>query len=371
MHFTTNEPKVTQSKGIPAGRDGVYAMPVVPHFAYTHQWLREIRHDKSLLTKRGKNVYAVYFRIPDHEQVQAGHFYRRGQPNTYMELTASESAGLFLGLIARHEHQQDSFPAAAHTLSETQHALLSQGIWQDPALATPDGFEVIIPRSISRREIVRVKLLPQIIGWRYAPHQNGKPFCACPACLTPGSYRSRQKALRHAEHSLEVSQSSLHFGLIDTQSILWANNGQIPFGKPFQSFDAIREQWEVGTGTHADWLQEVYSVPSKGQAAFFDGLEQMADLLPVFAQDTLLQSSRSYAPPGSPWSACLPNSLSHQACFYPLDEMRLLIQAIHDFRKQHAKQYARLSYRNMFDWLLTVERKQAGQFDTLAILVNF
>jgi len=47
----------------------------------------------------------------------------------------------------------------------------------------PMGLEVIIPRSITPREITRIYLAPQITGWRYYPDAKGKPpFCHCKFC---------------------------------------------------------------------------------------------------------------------------------------------------------------------------------------------
>jgi hypothetical protein len=47
----------------------------------------------------------------------------------------------------------------------------------------PMGLEVIIPRKIAAREIMRTYLAPRTTGWRYYPTAKGKPpFCHCKWC---------------------------------------------------------------------------------------------------------------------------------------------------------------------------------------------
>ena len=58
--------RVARYKGEKAA--GVFAMPVMPNYFSSHQWLRE--------AKRGgvKEMVGVYFRIPDREPVIVGHY---------------------------------------------------------------------------------------------------------------------------------------------------------------------------------------------------------------------------------------------------------------------------------------------------------
>ena len=44
------------------------------------------------------------------------------------------------------------------------------------AFLTPDamGLEVIVPRKIMPKEIIRTYLAPRITGWRYYPEAKGK-----------------------------------------------------------------------------------------------------------------------------------------------------------------------------------------------------
>lgn len=125
---------------------GVYAVPVTRNFYVSHQWLREL--------KRGgqRTICAVYFRIPDDEQVWVGHY---NQNHRYM--TAAEAASIMSAADIR------------------------------------KGYEVIIPRPIAKSEIHRVRHLPQVIGWRYMPGAHKFSTCMCIVCNPPGSIKSRRK----------------------------------------------------------------------------------------------------------------------------------------------------------------------------------
>jgi hypothetical protein len=118
------------------GSRGVYATPVVPNFATTHQWARELK-------RRGiKTLLCVQFKIPDEDLVLIGKYNGEKQ-----KLTASEALDAVL-------HRSD-----------------------------PMGLEVVIPRRITAREITRTYPAPHITGWRYYPNAKGKPpFCHCKWC---------------------------------------------------------------------------------------------------------------------------------------------------------------------------------------------
>jgi hypothetical protein len=97
---------------------GIFAVPLVPNFMLSHQWVREIK-------RRGfRYAVAVYFRLPDEEPVWAGPYGEGKSP-----MTAAQCAS---------------------DLEEHQLA----------------GFEVIIPRSIRCSEIRRIRPLPRVRGWR-------------------------------------------------------------------------------------------------------------------------------------------------------------------------------------------------------------
>ena len=128
---------------------GVYAMPVLPNFQRSHQWLRELRRWKG-----GRSLLAIYFRIP------------ADTPAVFGRYNKSHTAG---------------------TADEAAAALM--------ALDDAGGFEVAILRPIAPSEITSIKPLPQLMGWRYFPEAKGrKPFCACDYCLRgePFSRRLRQ-----------------------------------------------------------------------------------------------------------------------------------------------------------------------------------
>ena len=103
---------------------GVFCFPVLPDFFTTHQWMRELRR------WGGQTRVGVYFRIPDDQVVQAGHYNR-----TSVAMTAAEAVAM--------------------------------------AGSADQGFQVIVPRAIAKREILKVKHLPQVTGWRVHPDAKG------------------------------------------------------------------------------------------------------------------------------------------------------------------------------------------------------
>ncbi|MBD2363581.1 hypothetical protein H6G36_20705 [Anabaena minutissima FACHB-250] len=124
---------------------GVFAMPVIPDYYVSHQWLRELKRSGQ------RNICGVYFRIPDEQDVYVGHYNR-----THLHTTISEAAAIII--------QADN----------------------------PQGYEVFIPRKIAANEIQRVKALPQVLGWRYYPEAHGHKPCGCPACLLRGEIKSQK-----------------------------------------------------------------------------------------------------------------------------------------------------------------------------------
>ena len=123
----------------------VFAMPAVENFFYSHQWLRELK-------RRGqRTIVGVYFRLPGEQTVMVGH-YNQAQ----MEMTADEAAGLVFNL-----------PNA-------------------------EGYEVAIPRKVEATEILKIRPLPQVLGWRYFPGAKGRPPCGCPVCQPRGEIKSRR-----------------------------------------------------------------------------------------------------------------------------------------------------------------------------------
>jgi hypothetical protein len=118
-----------------SGVHGVFAMPVVPNFATTHQWARELKRWTT------GTLICVQFKIPDEELVLVGKY--NGEKR---EMTAAEALGAVL------EHTD------------------------------PMGLEIVIPRKIGPREIARTYLAPRVSGWRYSPTAKGKRPCHCKWC---------------------------------------------------------------------------------------------------------------------------------------------------------------------------------------------
>jgi hypothetical protein len=126
---------IKSTKRLSGGR-GVWAMPVVPNFATTHQWARELKRWTI------GTLVCIQFTVPDEEPVLVGKY-----NGVKLEMTAAEAVGAILD----------------HT--------------------DPMGLEVVIPRKIIPKEITRTYLAPRITGWRYSPTAKGKaPFCHCKWC---------------------------------------------------------------------------------------------------------------------------------------------------------------------------------------------
>ncbi len=132
------------------GFRGVYAVPVVPSYAATHQWARELK-------RRGiKTLICVQFRVPNNQPVLVGKY--NGEK---LEMTAAE--------------------ALSAVMNRTD----------------PMGLEVVIPRKIIPKEITRTYLAPRIIGWRYYPRAKGKePYCHCKWC-NRGEIRAQRLIREH------------------------------------------------------------------------------------------------------------------------------------------------------------------------------
>ncbi len=156
---------------------GVYALPVTRSFYVSHQWLRELKRSG------GGTIVGVYFRVPDDEAVEVGHYHSR-----HVAMTAADAVALLMAA-----EQRD--PKAERRRDEQ-----SKAVQRGRRLpSSPEGYEVIIPRKIQRSEIIRVKSLPQVVGWRYYPGANGRPPCVC-LCCERGRYGVR-KLLRAVEEA--------------------------------------------------------------------------------------------------------------------------------------------------------------------------
>jgi hypothetical protein len=65
----------------------------------------------------------------------------------------------------------------------------------------PRGYEIMLPRRVLPREIVRVRALPSAFGWRYFPEAKGKApwMCDCVMCISRGEVNARRQRERVAE----------------------------------------------------------------------------------------------------------------------------------------------------------------------------
>lgn len=156
---------------------GVYALPVTRNFYVSHQWLRELKR------LGGGTIVGVYFRIPDDEVVEVGHF-----DSAHVAMTAAEAAALLLAAEGR--------DPVAERVRDREWMAVRAG---RRLPSSPEGYEVIIPRRIEPSEIVRFRALPQVVGWRYFPRANGEPPCACLCCVS-GQYGIR-RLLRRVEEA--------------------------------------------------------------------------------------------------------------------------------------------------------------------------
>ena len=125
----------------------VWAFPVLPSYTFTYSWSRELKRWGATA------LVSVTFRIDDDEQVLVRHYSSRPRL-----MSAAGAAG---------------FIASA---------------------TDPRGYEIIVSRRIQPNEIVRVRALPRVVGWRYSPNAKGQPAlaCDCPVCLPRGEVKARR-----------------------------------------------------------------------------------------------------------------------------------------------------------------------------------
>ena len=136
--------------GIRPGKDAgaVYFMPVVQNHLVSHQWMRELKQSGVRV------MVGVYFNLSSDEVVWAG---RYNEP--HVQIT------------------------------------LGRAIAEINSRADPLGYEMFIERKIAASEIVRIRHIEKVVGWRYMPHAQGRPPCPCPMC-SKGRIRSRRIRVR-------------------------------------------------------------------------------------------------------------------------------------------------------------------------------
>lgn len=163
VHLTRHDnlPAIRRS-GIAPGKQTkrVYAMPVTRNFQISHQWLRELRGGA------GGTMVAVYFRVPDDEPVEIGHFGSARQG-----MSAAQAVAVMLTA-------ETVDPTAARAADDRSRAVKAGRRLP----SSPEGFEVLLSRRIQPSEILRVKVPPQVVGWRHRPGANGASPCFCICC---------------------------------------------------------------------------------------------------------------------------------------------------------------------------------------------
>ena len=155
VHITAaNVARRIARNGIAPVRGFVWAFPVIESFTLTHAWSRELK-------RSGRTALAaIDFRVPDSEIVFARHYREQQQ-----SMTAAEAVGYIR------------------------------------SRPDPRGYEIMLPRRVFPREIVRVRALSRAVGWRYYPEAKGKApwLCDCVMCTSRGEVNSRRQRDRVAE----------------------------------------------------------------------------------------------------------------------------------------------------------------------------
>jgi len=186
VHLTSHRNlKAIRRGGLSLGRNagrprGVYALPVTLNFQISHQWVRELRR------LAGGTIVGVYFRVSDDEPVEVGPY-----SGPHRTMRAAEAVALMLQ-AERRDPSAARAADAGRKPKDRRRTLPS----------SPEGFEVIVPRAIAPGEILRVKPLPQTVGWRYRPGANGTPPSAC-LWAERGSW-----GLRRLERAVEQAEAA-------------------------------------------------------------------------------------------------------------------------------------------------------------------
>lgn len=143
------EAKRILKNGIKPGkhRSSVFFMPVSQDFFGSHQWLRELKRCGI------KTFVGVYFRLNSSEAVWYGHY--------------------------NEKHSKGPLGEGIRDFLDREDRL---------------GYEFLIERKVEASEIVKVRDLPQGVGWRYQPHSHRKEsLCTCPVCVSNGDINARKK----------------------------------------------------------------------------------------------------------------------------------------------------------------------------------
>jgi hypothetical protein len=140
----------------------VFAMPLVPDFSVSYQWVRELRR------WHGERMMAVHFVLPSDEEVLVGRY-------------------------------------------NAPHERLSVRDAVRQVLKSPAGNEIIVIRSVRRREVVGIRNVTQLVGWTEIPESGEKLDCVCQVCVPAGT-RDLMRRLRgeFARHLMSARKAKSH-----------------------------------------------------------------------------------------------------------------------------------------------------------------
>jgi hypothetical protein len=116
----------------------VFAMPLEPDFSVTYQWVRELRR------WHGERIVAAHFVLSSDEDV----------------------------LVGRYNAAHERLP-----LREAVRRVLKE----------PLGSEIVVPRSVRRREVMGIRDVTQLVGWTEVPEPRSNFDCLCQACVPAGT----------------------------------------------------------------------------------------------------------------------------------------------------------------------------------------
>jgi hypothetical protein len=160
VHITAeNLAKRIARNGISPKGGFVWAFPILESYTLTHSWSRELKRTGPT------TLSAISFRVPDGETVYARHYREQRRA-----MSAAEAVAYIRGR------------------------------------PDPRGYEIMLTRRVDPGDIVRVRVLPKAIGWRYYPEAKGRPpwMCDCELCAPRGEVNASRQRARVAERILRA-----------------------------------------------------------------------------------------------------------------------------------------------------------------------
>lgn len=232
VHLTPeSRRKAIERSGI---RAAVYAMPVLPDFSVSYQWLRELRR------WHGERMIAVHFVVPSDEPV----------------------------LVGRYNLPHEQLP-------------LGEAIRR--VLAAPRGCEIILTRRVRAREVVGIRAITQLVGWTEVPEPGSAFDCICAACVAPGTRDlSRRVRAAYERHILAARRGAttddVRRALANLDTPLERARGRIAPDKLLaftKSKDADVRRAAIGLLRHFRWA-DVEPVLARGLLDDHGGVREAA-----------------------------------------------------------------------------------------------